>query len=70
MSLGINTDTRTITNITLNEEYRKLADTFGWTEREFLACNRNAIDAAFVSDELKVQLLQKLPEPNYPGSLT
>jgi len=68
VSLGINTDTRTITNITLNEEYQKLAETFGWTERQFIHCNRNAIDAGFISEDLKTRLRQQLPELNSPGS--
>jgi adenosine deaminase len=37
--LSINTDTRTITNITLTEEYRNLEQHFGWTPADLAACN-------------------------------
>ncbi|MFT3935399.1 MAG: adenosine deaminase [Chitinophagaceae bacterium] len=58
--LSVNTDTRTITNITLNKEYQKLHETFGWTKDDFYRCNANALEAAFIPNELKTALLQKL----------
>jgi adenosine deaminase len=60
LSLGINTDARTITNITLNEEYARLHHHFGWSERDFAACNRAAIEAAFLDEPMKKQLAAKL----------
>jgi adenosine deaminase len=60
LSLGINTDARTITNITLNEEYARLHHHFGWGEREFVTCNRAALDAAFIGESMKEQLAAKL----------
>ncbi len=36
ISVGVNTDTRTISNITLNEEYAKLHQTFGWEAHRLL----------------------------------
>ncbi len=56
VSFGINTDTRTITNVTLREEYRRLRVHFGWGDAEFAACNRAALDAAFVEDAVKERL--------------
>jgi len=58
--LSINTDTRTITNITLNEEYRNLEEHFRWTPADLLACNRAAIDAAFVEESTKSKLREQL----------
>jgi adenosine deaminase len=58
--LSINTDTRTITNITLTEEYRSLRQHFGWTAVDLLACNQAAIDAAFVDDSVKKKLRDQL----------
>jgi len=58
--LSINTDTRTITNITLTEEYRNLQEHFGWTPADLLACNQAAIDAAFVQDSTKRDLQGRL----------
>ncbi len=60
VSLSINTDARTITNITLNKEYQKLQDVFGWTIKDFYTCNENALKAAFIPNEIKAELLQKL----------
>jgi len=60
VSLGINTDTRTTTNVTLTEEYRRLHATFGWELEEFLQCNLNAVKAAFLPDGLKKNLEARL----------
>jgi adenosine deaminase len=58
--LSINTDTRTITNITLTEEYRNLEEHFGWTDADLTACNHAAIDAAFLDEAAKDQLREQL----------
>jgi len=60
VSLSVNTDTRTITNITLSKEYQQLQDIFGWTKEDFYKCNCNAIDAAFIPAAVKTNLLEKL----------
>src|ERR1700722_768429 len=46
--LSISTDTRTITNVTLTEEYRNLEQTFHWTDADFAASTQAAIKAASV----------------------
>ena len=56
----INTDNRTISNITLCEEYQKLQDTFGFTIEDFKTMNGNAINGAFISQEEKQELLNTL----------
>lgn len=66
ISLGINTDGRTTSNVSLTEEYRKLQETFGWSRKEFLQCNLNAIEAAFISDDKKAKLRHRLKE-GYAG---
>jgi adenosine deaminase len=60
VSLGISTDTRTITNVTLEQEYARLREHFGWKDEELLACNREALRAAFVDDALRARLLGRL----------
>jgi len=60
VSLSVNTDARTITNINLTEEYRKLQRAFGWTKTHFLKCNRAAIASAFASQETKQELTRRL----------
>ena len=64
LSLGINTDTRTVTDVTLTTEYERLHDTFGWGADEFLAVNLNAIRAAFAEPSVKQALEGRLRE-NY-----
>lgn len=66
VSLSINTDTRTITDITLAEEYAKLVQVFGWQAADFLACNLYAIQAAFVPDDVKARLTARLRDAMPP----
>ena len=56
----MNTDTRTITPITLSQEYDQLHYFFGWKKQQFLQCNLFALQAAFLSDEKKKALEQSL----------
>ena len=60
VSIGINTDARTITNVTLNQEYARLREHFGWDRAEFLACNRSAIGAAFVDELTRERFTSRL----------
>jgi adenosine deaminase len=60
VSVGVNTDTRTMTDITLSEEYAKLHQTFGWDTHDFYQCNRNALNAAFVPEDVRNGLLAQL----------
>jgi adenosine deaminase len=61
--LSISTDTRTITKITLTEEYGNLAKHFGWTRADLAACNEAAVDAAFVNESIKRELRTALVAP-------
>ena len=58
--LSINTDTRTITNITLEQEYSKLRTHFAWTDEDLQACNREALRAAFIDEPTRTRLLAQL----------
>lgn len=60
VSLNINTDCRTIVDVTMNGEYQRLHETFGWTKQDFYDCNVNALKAAFIPGEVKNSLLEKL----------
>jgi adenosine deaminase len=60
VSLSISTDARTISNVTLSEEYGRLNQNFGWTSSELLACNLAGLDAAFVEDDVRVKLRERL----------
>jgi adenosine deaminase len=58
--LSINTDARTITDISLSREYQRMQHHFGWGPEEFLACNLEALRASFVEESMKRSLSQKL----------
>jgi adenosine deaminase len=60
LSVGVNTDARTITNVTLTDEYDRLHRAFGWTQEHFFRCNKNALLASFVPDDVKQRLLERL----------
>jgi adenosine deaminase len=60
VSLGISTDARTITNTTLEQEYARLSKHFGWSGEHFHACNRSALQAAFVDEPTRARLMAKL----------
>jgi adenosine deaminase len=62
VSVGVNSDARTLANITLNQEYAKLHQTFGWAAADFLQVNRNALKAAFVADDVRDKLMARLVE--------
>jgi adenosine deaminase len=58
--LGINTDARTITNVTLEQEYARLREYFSWTDEQLIGCNREALRAAFVDETTRTRLLAGL----------
>lgn len=60
ISLGINTDTRMITPVTLIKEYEQLQQHFQWDKEHFLRCNLYALEAAFLPEEKKRELEQRL----------
>ncbi len=60
VSVGINTDSRTVTNISLTDEYERLQQVFGWGTEHFLKCNQNALAAAFLPAEIKEILEENL----------
>lgn len=62
LSVGINTDARTVTDITLTQEYEKLHTVFGWQPDHFLRCNLAALQAAFVPQSLKQTLTDRVIE--------
>ncbi len=62
LSLSVNTDTRTITDITLTQEYEKLHQFFGWEKHHFLHCNLEAIRASFLPESRKQELAAQLQE--------
>ncbi len=53
---GISTDQRTVTPITLSEEYARLQAHFGWSAASFRERNLDALEASFASADTKTRL--------------
>ncbi len=62
ISMSINTDARTISDTTLDKEYQLLQQHFDWSKAHFLRCNLEAIKHAFISEDKKVELRQRIIE--------
>lgn len=62
LALNINTDGRTLSNVTLAREYQNLSLHFGWGREHFLRTNLMALDAAFIPAALKEKLKAELRE--------
>lgn len=59
LQICINTDNRTVSNITLTEEYQKLHTVFHFTKQDFINMNYNAIEASFLTEKEKNELKEK-----------
>ncbi|GHO88472.1 adenosine deaminase [Dictyobacter formicarum] len=60
VSLSVNTDNRTITPVTLKQEYEHLHQYFQWGKEHFLHCNLRALQASFLPEETKSRLIERL----------
>lgn len=66
-NVTVNTDGTLFTRTTLSREYELLAKNFGWSEKDFLAVNLNALEAASFSRPTKALLRREL-KAFYAGS--
>lgn len=60
IAVTVNTDNMSCSDTTLQREHAVIASAMGFTDAEFLRMDENAINGAFVSEEEKKALLQKL----------
>jgi adenosine deaminase len=60
VSMSLNTDCRTISDVTLSSEYQLMADVFNWEKEHFLTCTLQAIRHAFCGAGLKEKLSQQV----------
>jgi adenosine deaminase len=60
LHVTVNTDCRTVSYTTLTKEFERLENAFGWTAAEFHQCQLNSVEAAFVTDEVRADLLRRL----------
>jgi adenosine deaminase len=62
ISVSINTDSRTVTRVTLSSEYELLHKEFDWTIEHFKRCNLEAVKHVFTDAETKKKLRKKVNE--------
>jgi adenosine deaminase len=60
VSMSINTDGRTISDVTLTQEYELLKNVFSWDIQHFYKCNLEAINHSFASEKVKDKIREKL----------
>ncbi|MBM3416580.1 MAG: adenosine deaminase [Bacteroidetes bacterium] len=60
VSMSLNTDCRTISDVTLSSEFALMTSGFNWQKDHFLYCTLEAIQHAFCSGDLKEKLKQKV----------
>lgn len=60
VSMSINTDARTISNVTLADEYGLMEQAFHWDKEHFKKCNLEAIDHSFASNDIKQKVRKKI----------
>lgn len=60
LKVCINTDNKTVSNISLNEEYLKLFNTFNFNIEDFINMNKYGVEASFLSPVDKIKLLEKM----------
>lgn len=56
----VNTDNMTVSDITQAKEHAKLRERFAFTDADFLRMDENAVRGAFLPEEEKTALLQRL----------
>jgi len=56
----VSTDSRTMSDTTVTEEFQRLEKQFGWGLKEFWRCQINAAEAAFVSPDVRRELLASI----------
>jgi len=60
VSMSLNTDCRTISDVNLSGEYNRVESVFQWRKEDFLHCNLEAIRHAFCDEQLKIKLSQQI----------
>jgi adenosine deaminase len=65
VSMSLNTDCRTISDVNLSSEYQLVESVFEWKIENFLHCNLEAIQHAFCDDALKEKLRKVIRDAYY-----
>ncbi|HUR37122.1 MAG TPA: adenosine deaminase [Terriglobales bacterium] len=61
ISFNVNTDCRTVNNLTLTDEYERLHQAFRW-QKEFLQANLYGVRASFAPEPVKLELAERLTQ--------
>jgi adenosine deaminase len=67
LRVTVSTDARTVSDTTVSKEFDRLTGQFDWTLEEFWTCQRNAAEAAFVSERFRRELLDMI---NWPRNVS
>lgn len=67
-NVSINTDNRTVSDITLTQEYEDMITLFGFTLEDIKTCNIKAIEHAFIKEEEKQILKKQIEEGFYDAT--
>ena len=60
VSMSINTDARTISNVTLADEYVLMEKVFQWNKEHFKKCNLEAIEHSFANSDVKQKVRKQI----------
>jgi adenosine deaminase len=60
LSVGLNTDNRTISGTTLSREYARAADALGLSRADLARATEHAAEASFLPEHDKRQLVQRI----------
>lgn len=56
VSMSINTDCRTISNVNLTHEYHVMERIFNWNREHFKKCNLEGVAHSFASEDIKIKI--------------
>ncbi|MBQ4547203.1 MAG: adenosine deaminase, partial [Oscillospiraceae bacterium] len=60
VKITVNTDNMTVSNVTLDSEFKKLIAAFDLTDEEIKGFAKNSVNACFADEETKKVLLEKI----------
>lgn len=60
VKISINTDDRTVSNITLEKEYEKLKEYFKFTDEDFKKINIDSLNSSFIDEKDKNKIINEL----------
>lgn len=62
LCVTVNTDNRTVSNTSIEKEFKMLQQLFGLTEIDFVQMTRNAVACSFADEKLKLEFQKRIDE--------